>query len=112
MNKRMLSVLALTCALLLLLSSASLAKSSLSSQSNLDIKNRIGARAVERPQPTMGVDPGDDDTPDKGGEGDVGDPANNNSDTVRKAGNESSRSLKDWWETFRLQLLTVLRVWK
>ncbi len=109
MKKRMLSALALTCALLLLLSSASLAKSS---GSDLEVKTRIGARAAERPLPTMGVDPGDDDTPDKGGEGDMGDPASNDSGVVRKAGNESSRSMKDWWTSFRLQMLTVLRVWK
>lgn len=109
MNKRMWPAFALACAFLLLLSSASQAKS-LSDTKEFG-KKEFGARVIIPPQPTMGgSDPGDDDTPDRSGHGDLGLPTATPQGAL--AGDPSSRSTKDWWASFRLQLLTVLRVWK
>ena len=111
MKKRTWSATALVCALLLLLSSASLAKSSISESKDPTVGARVGAR-VPNPLPMTGTDPGDDDTPDRGGEGDVQVPVNASNGAVVRAEGSSSRSLKVWWASFRLQLSTVLRVWK
>lgn len=112
MKKRMWLVFVLASAFLLLLSSASLAKA-LSDGKEFGSKQGVGAPVVILPQPTLGgADPGDDDTPDRSGHGDLGIPGSNSGGTLANAGDASLRSMKDWWASFRLQLLTVLRVWK
>lgn len=107
MKKRMWAASTLFCALLLLLSSASLAEVSVSDDLGVDVKVRIGARVVDRPLPATDTNPGDDDTPDRGGSGGEGE-----TDFPAAKGGGSSSSLKDLWANVRLQLLTVLRVWK
>jgi hypothetical protein len=102
------SACSLFCVLLLLLSSASLAKVSVSEGPDLEVKTRVGARVVDRPLPTASSFPGDDDTPDRGGP--------NGEDELKfpmaaKDGGLSN-GLKDLWANLRLHLLTVLRVWK
>ena len=108
MKKRMWSACALAFALLLLLSSASLAKSSRSdSGSDQRFEARIGVHVVERPVSIHG----DDDSPDNPKDGgDEGDDDPTGKGTIASAG--GSTGMKDWWANFRLQLFTVLRVWK
>jgi len=109
MRKRMWSACALICALLLLLSTASLAKS-VSDVRDPGARARIGVGTGDPPRLNTGTDPGDDDTPDRGGEGGVDQPAGRG--TIAQAASQPRWSLKDRWASFRLQVLTVLRVWK
>ncbi len=106
MRKRIWSASALVCALLLLLSSASLAKSSHPTQGNdTGSPTRVG-QGVDHP-----VLYGDDDSPDDQGKDDESDDSTGGKGTIASSGDASWR-LKDLWASFRLQLWTVLRVWK